>query len=160
MADNGRPDRMRERQELQVATLKGDIRDRILRLVRQLPEHWQKMSGDAQQDVISNLERTAEDLVDQVVDLVSSRGADHQLVTLGKIAVDKGVIDCKFTAPYSNETMAALCSKRGQEVVLVARDADQFKGERAKAEPDNIGDLAIPRGSVEEVRRTMVRPPH
>lgn len=141
-----RTERLQERQDLQVVTLRGDIRDAILRMVRELPDHWRKMTGGAQDDVIARIETLAAALVDQTVEIVASRGCDSQIVRLGKITVDKGAIKCEFTAPYSNESMNALCSRQTQEVALVARDAEQFKGERAKAESDNIGDLAIPRG--------------
>lgn len=148
-ARNGQADRaerLKERQDLQVATLRGDVRDAVLRLVRELPDHWRKMTGGAQEDIIERIEKLASTLVDQTVEIVASRGCDSQVVRLGKISVDKGMIECKFTTAYSHEAMNAICLRQGQEVALVARDAEQFKGERAKAESDNIGDLAIPRG--------------
>jgi hypothetical protein len=161
MAANGkneRAERLKERQEMQVTTLRGDIRDQVLRLVRELPDHWGKMTGGAQEDVISRVERLANGLVDETVEIVTSRGADSQLVTLGKISVDKGMIECKFTTPYTNDAMSALCERRSQQVALVARDADQFKGEKAKAETDNIGDLAIPRAGAARIEASMAQP--
>jgi hypothetical protein len=145
-AADDRTKRLKDRQDLQATTLRGDIRDVVLRLVRELPDHWKKMAGGAQEDVIERIERLAATIVDQTVDIVTSRGADSQVVRLGKISADKGMIECKFTVPYSNEALIALGTRQGQEVVLIARDTEQFKGEREKAESDNIGDLAIPRG--------------
>ena len=104
------------------------------------------MTGGAQDDVIARIERLAGAVVDQVVDIVASKGTESQVVRLGKITADKGMIDCKFTLPYSNEAVAALCTRQGQEVILIAREAEQFMGERERAESDNIGELAIPRG--------------
>jgi hypothetical protein len=144
--DEERQDPREARQQMQINTLRGDVRDQVLRLVRELPDSWKKMTGSAQEDAISRIERFASSLVDEAVEIVASRGCDFQVVRLGKISADKGVIDCKFTTPYTHEAMTTLCSRQGQEVALVARDVDQFKGERDRAEADNIGDLAIPRG--------------
>lgn len=141
-----RTERLKERQDLQVATLRGDVRDAVLRLVRELPNDWRKMTGGAQEDTIERIERLAGTLVDQAVEIVAARGCDSQIVRLGKIGVDKGMIEGKFTTPFSHEALNAICLRQGQEVALIARDAEQFKGERDKAESDNIGDLAIPRG--------------
>lgn len=141
-----RAGRLKDRQDFQAASLRGDVRDVVLRLVRELPDQWKKMTGGAQDDVIARIERLAGAVVDQVVDIVASKGTESQVVRLGKITADKGMIDCKFTLPYSNEAVAALCTRQGQEVILIAREAEQFMGERERAESDNIGELAIPRG--------------
>jgi hypothetical protein len=149
--------RMRERSDLQVATLRGDVRDAVLRLVRELPDHWRKMTGGAQEDAIGRIERLSNSVVEQCVEIVAARGADFQIVRLGKMTIDKSVIEGKFTMPYTNEALTALSSRQNQEIVLVAREADQFKGERSKAESDNIGDLAIPRGRP-SIAATMAEP--
>ena len=141
-----RAGRLKDRQDFQAASLRGDVRDVVLRLVRELPDQWKKMTGGAQDEVIARIERLAGAVVDQVVDIVASKGTESQVVRLGKITADKGMIDCKFTLPYSNEAVAALCTRQGQEVILIAREAEQFMGERERAESDNIGELAIPRG--------------
>src|SRR6185437_15293632 len=152
---NGAADHTRERHEMQVSTLRGDLRDQILRLVRDQPNHWPKMTGDAQQDTITRIELLANDLVNRTVDLVASRGAGFQLVTLGEATITPTVIKCKFTIPRSAENAAALNARIGQTVVLVARDAEQFIGERAPAQTDNVGDLAIPRKELGEETRVM-----
>lgn len=141
-----RSERLKERLDMQVSTMRGDIRDGILRLVRELPDGWHKMTGGAQEDAIERIEKLATDVVDRTVDVVSARGCETQIVRLGKITVDKGMIACGFITTYSHEAMNVLCLRQGQEVALVARDPEQFKGERAAAEADNVGDLAIPRG--------------
>ena len=150
-SDNGqKTDRMKERQALHVTTLRGDLRDAIIRLVRDLPEHWHKMSGDAQQDVIDRIERLADGLVNETVDIVAARGAEFTVATLGKVAFDKGVITSTITTPLSMEVLSALASRQARPIVLVAREAEQFKGEKAKAEPDNVGALAMPRTALQE----------
>lgn len=147
--------RTAERQEIQVATLRGDIRDQMLRLVRDLPNHWPKMTGDAQQDVINRIELLSNDLVNRTVDLIASRGCSFQLVTLGEATITPTAVKCKFTVPRTNDAVAALNSRIGQTVVLVAREAEQFSGERAPAETDNVGDLAIPRSELAEEHRVL-----
>lgn len=145
-AKNDRSERLKERLDMQVATMRGDLRDAVLRLVRELPDGWHKMTGGAQEDAIERIERLATDVVDRSVEIVTARGCEAQIVRLGKITVDKGMIGCAFTTSYSHEAMNTLCLRQGQDVALVAKDPEQFKGERRAAEPDNIGELAIPRG--------------
>ena len=140
--------KLRERMELQVTTLRGDFRDAVLRLVKDLPEQWRKMTGAQQDTLIDRVEEMASNTVDQAVDLVAARGCEAQVVRVGKVTANNGTIKCEFTAPYSLEALSAIAQRQNQEVVLVARDVDQFKGERDRAESDNIGSLAIPRKAI------------
>jgi len=159
--DNGKlSDPTKDRQAMQVATLRGDIRDRILRLVREVPDHWHKMTGDAQQDVINRIEDMSNGIVNETVDLVAARGFDHQLVRLSEFAVKNGVISCKLAIPASHETVAATFSRLNQDVALILRNADQFKGEKQKAETDNVGDLAIPRHGAPAADTSMAQHSH
>jgi hypothetical protein len=144
--NNERSERLKERLDMQVATMRGDLRDAVLRLVRDLPDSWRKMTGGAQEDAIDRIERLSSDVIDRAVEIVTARGCEAQIVRLGKITVDKGMIGCSFTTAYSHDAMNTLCQRQNQEVALVAKDPEQFKGERGAAEADNIGDLAIPRG--------------
>lgn len=142
-------DKAAERMQLATSSLRGDIRDQILRVVRELPNAWQKMTGDGQQDVIDRIDTLADRLVTDTVDIIASHGCDHVFVTLGKISINDGEIDCKFRAPATHDAVTALYTRQGRSVVLIARDADNYKGERARAEPDNVGELAIPRGELQ-----------
>ena len=155
MAKNGkahdhadRSSKLKDRMEMQIETMRGDVRDAILRLVKEQQTHWGKMTGAQQQTLIDRVEEMASNTVDQAVDIVAARGCEAQVVRVGKLESNNGTIKCAFTAPYSLEALTAIASRQNQEVVLVARDVDQFKGEKSRAETDNIGTLAIPRHAV------------
>lgn len=120
--------------ELAVETMKGDVRDVLLGHIRALPKPWPQMSEQEQEEAIIRAERLADTLVRDAVDLAASRGLPHFTVALGKFTVGDN-IDGKFSAPYSTELLDGLGARKGLTVVLVARDASEFLGERAPAEP-------------------------
>lgn len=134
----------------QIETLKGDIRDEILREFKAMAKPWAKMTETEQERVIHRAGDISGKLVMQACNAIASRGFKYFDVTLGKITVDKG-IECKFTLPYSADGIAGLCQRKGDSVMLVARDAAAFFGEKKKAETDVVGDLAIPKDK--EARR-------
>lgn len=118
--------------ELAAETLKGDVRDILLGHIRALPKPWPQMSEQEQEEAIIRAERLADTLVRDAVDLAASRGLPHFTVALGKFTVGDN-IDGKFSAPYSTELLDGLGARKGLTVVLVARDASEFMGERAPA---------------------------
>lgn len=131
--------------ELRMGTLSGDVRDEILREFKTIPNIWAKLDEDGQQRLIDRAEHIALMIVDTAVDIVASRGIEFFKVTLGKIEIDKG-ITCKFTLPATEEAIGAIFKRRGDTVILVARDPHQFLGERERAKPDVVGTLAMPHG--------------
>lgn len=130
---------------LQVKTLLGDVRDGILREFKGLEKPWQKMTESEQSRVIHRAADIAERVVRGAIDIAATRGFEHFDVQLGKITVDK-TVELKVTAPFSAEIIAALSTRRGDTLVMIARDAGEFRGERKPAKPTNVGELAIPHG--------------
>ena len=128
---------MTDEPNLDVKTLRGDVRDALLSHIRALPKPWAQMSEAEQDDAIYRASALAEKLVRDAVDLAGARGFEHHIVSLGKYSIDKGV-EGKFTAPYSAQLVDALGTRRGSTFLLVPRDIGDFLGERqpVKAEPD------------------------
>lgn len=128
---------MTDEPNLDVKTLRGDVRDALLSHIRALPKPWAQMSEAEQGDAIYRADKLAEQLVRSSVDLAGARGFEHHIVSLGKYSIDKGV-EGKFIAPYSADLVEALGTRRGSTFLLVPRDIGDFLGERAPvaAEPD------------------------
>lgn len=127
-----------------INTLKGDLRDEILREFKSMAKPWVKMSEYEQERIIHRATDIAGTVVHQAITAIASRGFEHFNVTLGKITVDKG-IECKFTLPFSGEAITGLCQRKGDSVILIARDATEFFGEKKPVEAENVGELAIPK---------------
>lgn len=126
-------------------TLSGDLRDAVLRLIKELPKPWQKMTGDEQQATIDVVVDFADLWTRDAYDVMAAAGADRTVVKLStNFSVDEDSIICRITAPKSPELVSVLMARGGRDVILVARDADAFLGERRPAATDNIGDLAMP----------------
>jgi hypothetical protein len=118
--------------ELNIPTLRGDVRDALLEHVKSLPKPWPQMSELEQDAAIARAETLADKLVRQAVALAASRGFEHYEVSLGKYAIDKA-IEGKFSAPYSTDLVEALGTRRGATFLLVPRDLSDFQGARAAA---------------------------
>lgn len=121
--------------ELNIPTLKGDVRDALLAHVRALPKPWPQMSEAEQDMAIHRATTLADDLVRQAVALAAARGFEHFEVSLGKYAIDKSV-EGKFAAPYSTDLVEALGTRRGKTFLLVPRDLHEFMGQQAAVLPE------------------------
>lgn len=121
--------------ELNIPTLKGDVRDALLTHVRSLPKPWPQMSESEQEVAIRRADTLADDLVRKAVALAASRGFEHFEVSLGKYAIDNGV-EGKFGAPYSTDLVEALGTRRGKTFLLVPRDLHEFMGQQAAVLPE------------------------
>lgn len=129
---------------LQIETLRGDIRDLILAEFKGMPKPWEKMAEHEQERMIHRASDIAGRLVRDGLDIVASRGFDHYAVELGEFTIGEG-IKGKFQAAFDPELVGSLCSRRSSTIMLIALDAKDFAGEREKAKPDNVGDLAMPK---------------
>lgn len=120
--------------ELNIPTLRGDVRDALLGHVKSLHKPWQQMSEAEQEMAIHRAATLADELVRGCVALAAARGFEHFEVSLGKYAIDKSV-EGKFTATYSTDLVEALGSRRGKTFLLVPRDLHEFQGQQAAVVP-------------------------
>lgn len=158
---NGAAEPEQDPQELQMATLTGDVRDEILREFKLIAKPWQKMNESEQERLIHRATDVAASIVDRAVDIVASRGCEHFLVKLGDVTFsrEKGIVS-KIGMAFSKEGIAALANRSGDIIVLVARDAHEFAGMRAEAQPEVVGDLAMPKEQIDPATGEITsRPP-
>lgn len=131
-----------------IKTLRGDIRDALLARIKNVEKPWGKLKEHEQRAIIESCEGVARGLVAQSINIVASRGFTYYDVTLGKISIDKA-IEGKFSMVPDGEALVELLRRRNQMIMLLIRDPHDFEGERAPVEPENVGDLAMPKKPAE-----------
>ena len=67
----------------------------------------------------------------------------------------EGTLKIKITAAVTNENLKTVRKFYGAEALLVLASHQVFMGERQEAEPDNIGELGIPRRPAEPLVNAM-----
>lgn len=116
-------------------TLTGDLRDKLLEDMRNLPDVWQKLNEKAQQEQIDRATAQAEDLVNQAVKLVASGGRKTVPAKLEKLTLKDG---CKVEMTCSASWIGELAPVLNNDVLIVTNSNDEFQGQKApaKADPD------------------------
>lgn len=116
-------------------TLTGDLRDKLLDNMRNLPDVWQKLNEKAQQEQIDRATAQAEDLVNQAVKLIASGGRKTVPAKLEKLTLKDG---CKVEMTCSSSRIGELAPVLNNDVLIVTNSDDEFHGQKApaKADPD------------------------
>lgn len=114
-------------------TLTGDLRDKLLENMRNLPDVWQKLNEQAQQDQIDRATAQAKDLVEQAVKLIASGGRKTVPAKLEKLTLKDG---CKVEMTCSSSWIGELAPVLNNDVLIVTNSDDEFHGEKAPAKPD------------------------
>lgn len=131
-------------------TLTGDVRDRILEMLRfeqsKLP--WDKRSEADQHDTVHRVEAFARDVVTKAVEIIASHGRMVINAYIEKAEVKDG-IKAVVTLGRSDKHRHNLLDAVGTRVMIVLADADQFAGEQAPVEikPDQ-SELPVDAGVV------------
>lgn len=114
-------------------TLTGDLRDKLLENMRNLPDVWQKLNEKAQQDQIDRATKQAKDLVEQAVKLIASGGRKTVPAKLEKLTLKDG---CKVEMTCSSSWIGELAPVLNNDVLIVTNSDDEFHGEKAPAKPE------------------------
>lgn len=114
-------------------TLTGDLRDKLLENMRNLPDVWQKLNEKAQQEQIDRATAQAEDLVNQAVKLVTSGGRKTVPAKLEKLTLKDG---CKVEMTCSASWIGELAPVLNNDVLIVTNSNDEFCGQKAPAKPE------------------------
>lgn len=129
--------------DLQLDTLRGDIRDAMLNRIRHMKTSWGLCTEAEQAEIVNGLELTAGHLVRSVVRQLTAHEFPHAVVTLGEVKIGgtKG-IEAKITCPNIEVNRNTLGDHVGEMVQIVMIDSDKFMGERdpADIQPDQ-GDM-------------------
>ena len=125
--------------ELAAETLRGDVRDALLRIVRNMETPWSKLAENDQAWRIDAISRTAEKVVRDAVRTVANQGFPHVEVLVsnkGKFA--GGSMELTIAAPFSVENATRLSEHGVGSAILVLAKPGEFFGERriARAQPD------------------------
>lgn len=129
---------------LDTTTLRGDIRDAVLAEFKHLPKPWQQMNEEEQQRVITRAEDIAGELVRNAVDLVAARGLPSLAITVGKFTCEATELKGTFQAYPTDAHLLMVRNLCDRRAIFVLADPEQFMDEKAPAEPENVGTLAIP----------------
>lgn len=113
-------------------TLRGDVRDRLLDVVRNMPKPWQQLTESGQRSLAVTIEGIADDLIDRACQIMAA-GGRSTIVGALETYQQKGrevVAKLKFMGTW--EVIEELHHACGDTVQLVALNADDFKGQRGK----------------------------
>lgn len=134
-----------EEDDLQLDTLRGDIRDAMLNRIRHMKTSWALCNEAEQAEIVNGLELAAKNLVRGVVRELTAHEFPHAVVTLGEVKIGgtKG-IEAKITCPNIELNRNVLGDHVGEMVQIVMIDSDKFMGQREDADiqpdqPDMFG---------------------
>ncbi len=126
-------------------TLRGDIRDELLREFKHMPKSWQTMNEDEQQRCIDRASDIADSLVRKAVDLVASRGLPALPIEVGKITIDGAACKGAFECYADDDNLLRIRHLQGSRAMFVLASPSAFQGEKSKPETEVVGDLAMPK---------------
>lgn len=117
-------------------TLRGDIRDRLLRVIQDMAKPWAKMKEADQKRLADGVEALADDIIMDAIRIVHAEGSPHMPMIVGKVAFGKGVSVALMASRNDPERHRLADLADGASVMLVMQDANKFRGERAPAQTD------------------------
>lgn len=124
-------------------TLRGDVRDEILREFKAMAKPWAQMNEKEQERVIHRSADIADNLVMGALRLTAHKGNPHVVVQVSQFTV-KDDVKVTLSVAAILDNIVKLASA-GAHAVLVLADPKQFSGEKKKPETDVVGDLAMPK---------------
>lgn len=120
--------------DLAARTLTGDLRDWLLRFVRDQRAPWHLLGEEQQTKLAARIEGECEDLVRRTVEIVGARNFRSIGVALDQVAFKPRGIEAKMTfGAMDAATRHALVDAQGGRVVIVVVDPDLFRGARGLA---------------------------
>jgi hypothetical protein len=112
-------------------TMVGDLRDNILEILKHnhdaLP--WNMRGVDKQHEIIDNVTRRAEAIVERAVDILASDGRRVMTGKLESVAVKDGFV-AKVKLSKDDPLRHALVDATGHKVVIVVAATDDYSGAR------------------------------
>lgn len=126
-------------------TLRGDVRDAVLSEFKLMPKPWQQMNEEEQGRIITRAIDIADKVVTGAVDLVAARGLAAMPISVGKFTVDGSEIKGTYTAFADDEALLRIRHLAERRAMFVMADPAEYQGERKPAEPEVVGDLAMPK---------------
>lgn len=123
--------------EIAAETMLGDMMQLVIGEMRALPNVWEKLSQDRQDEVIGRVQKRCADAVRQCVQMIATSGRTAIPGALDSVTVKDGikaVVKLSMTDPNRHELIDAC----GRGVIVIVADAAEFAGgaDEIKGEPD------------------------
>lgn len=112
------------------ATLRGDLRDLMLRGVIGMPKPWPQMTEAEQTATAQYLDAMAAEIIARVCVLVHSQGRQHAVCKVEKVTVNDA---CRAILSMNLQQAAGLIPFTKQLVTVMPLDLNAFMGQRAPA---------------------------
>lgn len=122
----------RNRIDIELNTMAGDVRDSVLGLVRSFGKTWAAMSEPEQRLAAERAYNLGREIAVKATEAVAGGGYESLTVAVGKFEVtDKGGLKGTFTVGEPEDaTLSTLLAMRGRAAVLVSADASEYTNAR------------------------------
>lgn len=112
-------------------TLKGDIRDRILALVRAMTTPWSELHEAAQQAIADASECIAEMMIFRCLDIAAAEGAPSMRMKVAGVKFGKDALSASLVGMLGDPCRHILADMNNREALVVFDDPSRFMGEAA-----------------------------
>lgn len=141
---------------MQMKTMRGDLAQAMVDFIKNnfQDQPWGKFSEHRQRSVIDACQRLAGKLVHEAVRLAKlddTQGPIPMMIGGCSIDVEKGLV-LKVTMTRDDDTLKAVNHALGKGGFFIPYNAEDFMGQRKTIEPDNVGDLGIPKQPLQAVK--------
>lgn len=118
-------------------TLRGDLRDAVLGIIKRLPKPWAKMGEAEQRAAIHEAESQATTIISSAVTLIAAQDRPHIACRVAKVTLDdKGAKLAIEGVPTTDDAAIDVARLQGKRIVLTEAAISLYLGERAPARPD------------------------
>jgi len=112
-------------------TMKADLMGVVIDTCKGLPDVWQKMGQEKQQDFIDSIEKRVSDLIDKCVRTIASDNRPYVYAKLDQVTF-KGSIEAKIKigAPGGHvpDGVLQLAESTGQQVMIIVPQVEDYAG--------------------------------
>lgn len=122
--------------ELDTKTMRGDLRDMILQVLRQAKKPWEKMSELEQRQVIGDVTFAANSMVSRMAHLVAAAGQPTLCASFKGLTFKDSICEVKMALSRFDEARHELVDAAGSTVLIVLPGVERFTGERKPAPVD------------------------
>lgn len=117
-----------------VETMQADLMGIIVRCCKAMPDVWQKMSQDTQDDFLESIDKQTSDAVETCVKHISANGRPFVMATVDQV-VFKGGIEAKMKIERTHGEDGApsgaheLADQTGQKVMIILPGIEEYESD-------------------------------
>ncbi|HEV2098603.1 MAG TPA: hypothetical protein VGR45_06710 [Stellaceae bacterium] len=119
-----------------VRTLRGDLRDRLLELVRHLPKQWHALTEKEQRDTAFHIDEAVQDALTEACRIVHAQEWPSARAKLGDVKIGEKGIEGKILLGRYDPQRYDLFDAQGAMVTVIVDNPHLFMGERSAAKVD------------------------